>query len=389
MRIVPLPAHCLRVGHPLPFALLDSLGALLIGKGRVIPSQTALDALLAKSLWVNGDDIDAYAQAYANKLAALTRQPVDGPGRAPLAAPRESAPDWPVLLFRTTALLLDTAQLNFCQRIATLREDLLWHLARDTDRSLLVLVHSTAQDLAHYSAWHALLVAAVCELSGRHLPSMADAGVRASLVSAALTMNLSMTKLHDQLAAQAESPSPAQKTRIRGHAEASVRQLLDVGVTDPLWLEAVRHHHDATPGPLDARPLGQQLGRMIQRADVFAARLSPRKNRPAMSPAAAAQAAYLDERRQPDQAGMALIKATGIYPPGALVELASAEVAVVLHRGAKANQPVAAAVLDKSGRPTAEPALRDTSDPVLAVARSLAPHQVPLSVSLEALLDLY
>ena len=111
------------------------------------------------------------------------------------------------------------------------------------------------------------------------------------------------------------------------------------GVDDALWIEAVRHHHDAPPGPLAGRLPGQQLARLIKRADIFAARLSPRRRRSALSGAAAAKAAYLDERQQPDDAGAAIVKATGIYPPGSYVRLASGETAVVMRRGARANEP--------------------------------------------------
>ena len=39
------------------------------------------------------------------------------------------------------------------------------------------------------------------------------------------------------------------------------------GVNDSRWLDAVYYHHDAAPGPLRPREVGQQMARLIQRAD--------------------------------------------------------------------------------------------------------------------------
>lgn len=386
MRIVPLPPGSLLPGLPLPFALRDGKGQQLVSRGRVVPDDAILDTLLARSLWVDANEAEAYECQCRQRFEASKAPDATMPAEATASG---RPPEWPALLSRTAALLHGGVQRDFCDRVAALRRDLMGHIEQDADRTLMVLVRSAADDLPHYSAWHALLVAAVCELSARHLPTLQPAAVRASLGHAALTMNLSMSGLQDRLTSQDEPPSPAQRRRIREHAAASMRMLLELGVTDRLWLEAVLHHHDAAPGPLDDRPLGQQMGRMVQRADIFGARLSPRRHRRAMSPVAAAQAAYLDERRQPDPAGTALVKATGIYPPGALVELACAEVAVVLKRGARTNQPLAAAIGDCAGHPLPDPARRDTSEPGAAVVRSLAPHEVRQPVRLETLLGLY
>lgn len=78
--------------------------------------------------------------------------------------------------------------------------------------------------------------------------------------------------------------------------------------------------------------MGQQLGRLIQRADVFAARLALRITRKALPVTMAMQASYLDETQQADEAGAAIAMALGIYAPGSFVKLASGEVAIVTRR---------------------------------------------------------
>lgn len=54
---------------------------------------------------------------------------------------------------------------------------------------------------------------------------------------------------------------------------------------------------------------------------------------------AAMQASYYDEEHQVDEAGAALVKTLGVYPPGAFVRLASREVGVVIRRGTTATTP--------------------------------------------------
>jgi HD-GYP domain-containing protein (c-di-GMP phosphodiesterase class II) len=284
-------------------------------------------------------------------------------------------------------VLRDPAAPAFLPGVMRLATELRERLEENPDRMLLWLVHNAGREMEHYSASHALLVATVCGLSTRYLPNW-TVPQAASLCGAALTMNVSMTALQDLLAHQDQALTPAQKSQIKGHAQASAALLGQAGVNDPLWLAAVLHHHDASPGPLLPRPLGQQLARLLQRADLFAARLSPRYRRRPLSAAGAAQVTYLDENKQPDEAGAALIKATGICPPGGMVQLASGEQGIVIRRGRLANQPVVAALIGKSGLPLSEPVIRNTAQAAHAIARTLAVHEVKMLVPIETVIGL-
>jgi hypothetical protein len=129
-----------------------------------------------------------------------------------------------------------------------------------------------------------------------------------------------------------------------------------------------------------------QLARLIRRADVFAARLSPRRTRKAMSATAAAKAAYLDENQKPDEAGAAIIKATGLYPPGSFVRLATDEVAIVLRRGLRANTPQVASIVGRNGLPIAKPVVRDTRLKTHEITGSATPHEVNVRLDIDSLL---
>lgn len=397
MAVIQLSPAVLRLGIPVPVALRDAAGQLLLPRGTVLNDEAQRQQLIARGLYVDAGDSEQFRKALAGKLDAMVR------GNALLgqiasalpdalagaAVPAKPASDpitaWQGMMLRASALLHDAPPSDFASRVQQLDRDVLGLLDTDADASLLVLIHGTTSEVHQYSVTHALLVVAVCELAARHLDWPAD--WRPPLRRAALTMNLAMTELQDQLALQETPVTPRQREQIDGHAWRAAEQMRKAGVDDVLWLDAVEHHHSTQAGPLAELPPMLQLARLIQRADIFAARLSPRKARPAMSATAAAKAAYLDENQQADEAGSAIVKALGIYPPGSCVRLASGEVGVVVRRGRRANEPVVASVIGRSGAPC-EPAVRDTRQPGFAIGAGVAPHEVKLRLNPGRLLQL-
>ncbi len=401
MAVIQLPPTALRVGHPVPFALRDASGHLLVPRGGVVDTEMLRQQLISRGIYVDEIDSGVFKKAMAGKLDSMVRQnallgqiaqaqpdAAEMPQAAGLGAKKLTDPiaDWNSLMLRASALLRDPPQADFAARVAKLDRDALELLDADPDAALLMLIHSTTSDVHQYSVTHALLVYAVCELAARHLSWPAD--WRPTLRRAALTMNISMTTLQDQLALQDSGVTPRQREVIDGHALRSAAQMRELGVTDELWLHAVEHHHASQPGPLAELPAMLQLARLIQRADIFAARLSPRKLRQAMAATAAAKAAYLDENQQADEAGAAIIKALGIYPPGSCVRLASNEVGVVLRRGRRANEPLVASVVSRVGTPLGEPAIRDTRVKPHEIVGGVAPHDVKVRLNLAKLMQL-
>ena len=130
------------------------------------------------------------------------------------------------------------------------------------------------------------------------------------------------------------------------------------------------------------------MARLIQRADMFAARLAPRASRVPTSPAAAMQACYFDENRQVDEAGAALIKAVGIYSPGSFVRLSTNEVAIVIQRGVNTTTPKVAVLINREGIPTSEPIIRDTSQRDYRIVASVPHREVKVQIHLPRLLPL-
>ena len=209
-----------------------------------------------------------------------------------------------------------------------------------------------------------------------------------TLCKAALTMNIGMTSLQDRLASQREPPSAEQRDYIAQHAQRSVDLLKKMGQHDPDWLEAVRDHHRTDAGNLASRSPGQRIARLIQRADIFTARLAPRASRRPDAATAAMQACYFDEHRQIDAAGAALIKAVGVYSPGTLVRMANNETGVVVRRGANTSTPRVAVLVNRDGFATGEHVVRDTSLREFRIIAGVPPHECKVKINLSRLLAL-
>lgn len=294
---------------------------------------------------------------------------------------------WSGIALRAGALLRDPAGPDFQARLLKLDEQVHDITVAEPDRSLLWLVHHNTSDSRNYSVLHALLVAVVCELAADCLDGLPD-DLKPSLRRAALTMNLGVMRLQDELAQQPGVLSDEQRGALQDHGLRAAEALRESSVADALWLGAVEHHHDAPAGPLDALPPAMQLARLVQQADIFAARLSPRKARRALSANDAAKGIYFDERKSPDECGAAVIKAVGLYAPGSFVLLRNGEMAVVVRRGERANQPLVVSVATVQNMPFSQPQRRDGSLPVHAVVAGLPPHQMRVRVPLGKLLRL-
>jgi HD-GYP domain-containing protein (c-di-GMP phosphodiesterase class II) len=285
---------------------------------------------------------------------------------------------------RLRLLLVDPRGADWIARLRALRDDVLALVDRHQDRALLRLTYDAHNEYQDYSANHGIYVCVLAYLACGQLPGWQAEWVD-SLTLAALSMNVTFTQMHDELARQAGPPSEPQRQAMLAHAERAAAMLAEIGVDDAMWLHAVRHHHDAPPGPMAGRSPADMMARLIRRTDRYAARLSPRKSRAASSASAAAQGALLDEGGHGDEAGQALIRTLGLYPPGVWVKLQCGEVAIVVRRTAFAKAPIVVSLVSKTGLPLAVPALRNTQLPDYAVTGAVAPARVKVRPNLDLL----
>ena len=398
MNLVPVSFDSIRIGQPLPFPLVDEDGVLLARKSFVVESRAHLEDIVGRGrgLFIDVSDSGALHRAYVDQLQTLVRSEkslgeiADTKLSAEALRKRvvdDERIDWLDLQVQTNYLLRDSNPETFQSRLVRIDDILSEQTQRNPDGTLFALIHLSATETQLYSATHAMLVSAMCSLASREVLGW-SASVDAIVRRVALTMNVCMTDLQDKLALQVEPPTPEQRAAIDNHPKGSGDLLRTLGVGDPLWLEAVRYHHHKLPGPLLDKTPAQRMARLVQRADMFAARLAPRASRVPISPAAAMQACYFDENRQVDEAGAALIKAVGIYQPGSFVRLATDEVGVVVRRGQNTSTPRVAVVVNRSGMPTGEPIVRDTSAREHRIVASVPHREVKVKINLERMLPL-
>lgn len=386
MNLVPFSKQYLRLNEALPFGLRDAAGRLLLAAGARVDNADRLDELRSAELYADEGESSDWRRRLGGAIDAMLLR------NAPLGRIAEARPDlsqddpntvrgftlrfgeqWDELTSSLDALLREpVAERVWLQRLLALGERVRTLGSRRFDDSLYHLIYTAGHSTESYSSHHALLCMLVAQEVARMLRWEPE--LTASLEHAALTMNVSVRRLQDMLAAHAPTMTPAMRAELDAHPRKSADMLAAAGVTDAAWLAIVQHHHDDSLGhrPLDSLTPEQQAARLLRRVDIFTAKLSRRATRIPSTPVQAAREACLGADGVPDEIGGALLKSVGLYPPGSFVELMSGETAIVIGRGRRANLPLVATLVTPSGAPMGTPALRDTLDRRYAVKRAVS-----------------
>jgi hypothetical protein len=368
MQLLPLQevANQIKPGAALAWSIRDANGKLLLARGHRVADAQMLQALLARGMFVDANEM----------RAALSAS--NGANR-----PREGFfGRWRLSSGRLNTLLTSTPG----ELRAALEEvvNVLIALAdRYPDKVLFQILRHDQTKLQSYGVSHSLHCAAVCCLTGKRMGW--DDNQRRMLVSAAMSMNLSMIELQGRLAVQSAPPTPDQRAAIHAHPARSAEMLMAAGVTDKLWLAAVEQHHELTDGTgyPGRRTDVVELAQALHYVDVFTAKLSARSSRLPLAPNVAAREIFTGSAGHPLAA--ALIKEFGIYPPGCFVKLASGEVAIVIHRGESVSTPVVASLTNANGQAMMRPLRRETSDKANAIVALVADSDVMVRVPWETL----
>jgi hypothetical protein len=335
-----LPLHQVRAqvkaGAPLPFAIRDAEGQLLLARGQMVISDEALATLLTRGATVDVEEVQRRGEV--------------------VAPPSENFPGrWHQLTVRSAVVLRPPLAEDFLERVAEIAEQLATMAERDADM-LLYLALRTARDAGQqYGVLHALHAATVCTLLARRLGL--DAAQQASLVGAALTMNLSIIDLQSRQGGAALPPTPALREMVERHPEDSAALLRKAGLGDQAWLRIVEQHHPPAAANGAADEPGE-LARLLRLVDGYTTRITDRPDTIIASPALAAKDLFAQHAQDP--AALALVKEMGVYPPGCFVRIASGETAVVLRRGEAANKPLVACITNRRGDALQQPIRRDT-----------------------------
>jgi hypothetical protein len=254
-------------------------------------------------------------------------------------------------------------------------------VARETDLGLYQLFQLASNSPVGYSASHALVCSVLCHLIAQ------DMGIaqpqRDSLVRAALTMNVAMTAMQDQLATQKEKPDAAQQEAIRTHATKGAVLLGSLGVQDENWIDIVVHHHDAEATlPENPREFtSAMLAAILKAVDRYAAMISPRHSRAGRSALESIKSILGMSTAATDPIGQSLVRAVGLYPPGTYVALDTAELGVVVRRSPRPNQPFLVLIGNAQSELLSAPRLHDPASSGTQVRASLAAAQVHLHLN--------
>lgn len=344
----------LQRNQPLAWDVYHSAGRLLLRRGFVIERDAQIESLIERGLYV--DTLSFRANPVASSATAR----------------RDPLRDWENIQAQLGLVLqtraADGSLVLEVREMATLLMQL---SERHAD---MVLAAIMLMDQRKYPIAHAVHSAAISNMIARRAGWGQD--TRQSLVCAALSMNVGMLALQLQLCNQREPLSTHQREAVDLHPAQSCEILQQCGVDDADWLCAVHEHHEKPEGKGYPRRIAApcEAAMILQTADIFAAKVSPRTHRKPMIASEATKIAYVelsDNGRNPFPG--ILVKDVGIYPPGTIVKLSNGEVGVVQKRGPAANTPVVAVLSNAHGVPMLKPVIRATAqDPNLKIIAVMA-----------------
>jgi HD-GYP domain-containing protein (c-di-GMP phosphodiesterase class II) len=391
MKYVPIPVAMLAVGQPLPVDVWSATGQLLLRKGQPVVSEEHREKLHAHNASSTPSDALAWQRSYERMVHELLSQGMDVQqvSRAPM--PSEIRASDYVVGQQLNGGWLDLQEvlrgilyqgglaINPLERLAGIETKALALLKADVDDSLFSLFQALADSSQGYCATHALLCAAVCELTAQKLAIPGTQ--RAALMKAALVMNIGMARDQDSLARQQSAPTDWQRKLIQEHPVKSVDILQGFGFDDPDVLDLVRWHHDpATFQGLESMVLARHV---LAMADSFIAKMAGRKTRVSMSPVKAVKSMVMGAEGIGLGVGSAMAQAAGFYPPGTYVKLANGETAMSVQRGERANTPWVISILDKDGVALGKWVCKETTTPATTIASAVTAENVRVTFNID------
>ncbi len=356
----------------MPFDLFDARGWLLLAANQSLEEPAVRERLRLRNEFFADAEVVAFCRPELMQVLGAAEQEEE-----PLLA-SDSTCDWRSLIrLADTVLAQPDPGGSWVEGVNELHARMRSLAVHRWDEALCHLIYQGSRHANDYSSCQALR----CALIAGALASTLgwDALLIEAVEKAALTMNVAMRRLQDQLALQPDA-SIDQDTRklIARHSLDGAKLLLASGVTDHAWLDTVRFHHDSSleGPPTEQLAPGQRLALLLRRVDIYSAMLSRRVTRSALTPMQAARKACFGPDGRPDRIGAALLKTIGLYPPGSFVQLCNQEKGVVVCRGVRPNEPLVAVLVDAYGELLPEPRLRDTARPGRAVRTELQADSV-------------
>ncbi len=356
----------LKVGDVLPFDARDARGVLLLRQGHVITSLGQIEKLAEHLKMTVTDCLMA---------AARERSP---PRVSPLALALEARR-------RLQRLLCDFGAADFTAEVLQIASLVCRACSGNADVVLASILLCRDEP---YSVRHAVNVAVASYITGKAM--YLDPATLTSTVAAALTMNIGMFELQQQLTALKGTLNDDLRRQVESHCEHGTGLLQGRGVSDPLWLEIVRDHHERPDGsgyPAHKRTDDIAVAtQLVALGDIYCARVSSRMHRSALAPNEALRRLFLHVGTVADEQHAELfIKTLGVYPPGTSVRLRNGSIGVVTHRGASGRRPRISSITTPDGLLVRTPIRRGGEFDRHAVIAVVNLDELELSVSPESL----
>jgi HD-GYP domain-containing protein (c-di-GMP phosphodiesterase class II) len=326
--MIKLKATDIVIENPLPWPVYDSNGTFLVKKGFVIKSAEQVERLIKRGAYGLKSEISA---------SQVPDQPQ--PEKIKDISPFKLLEDVTSQLAITLATS-DGGDSDFTEEVMSLVTLIQRACDRDSHASLASLF---VLEGASYPIKHSVDVAVLAEIMAKR--RAIDHQERQSIVAAALTMNIAMIELQEQLYRQDSPLTDEQKKAINDHPKNAVLMLRRANVEDRKWLKYVLAHHETITGTgYPNKLLGSQYHeatQLISLADQYCARLSPRAYRDPLLHKGILRDILLDKGQtvESDIAGL-FIKELGFYPPGLIVQLMNTEIGIVTKRGDRPDSPI-------------------------------------------------
>lgn len=387
------------LGRPLSFDCYDAAGTLLLRRGQVIASQKQLGALIERGLFTQVAEVKPAREDLAKDEKRTPFSMMDhckDRVRALFANIKASCtPELPAhvsfteLAYRyreTIRNLNGRRPVDFPEQIFNVCKGIQVLCKVDEDAAIGA-VHLDA--ICRYTTIHAIHQAVLCELVASRLGMSPQE--RLPILAAALTANISIIHLQEALHVHNREPSAAEKELIRLHPQLSIEMLLELGVKDDAWIQAILQHHEKPDG--SGYPCGLKGGSIARSAqilclaDIYGSMVKPRPHRDALPGKEVLRQLFIKRGVMvDDELVQVFIKAMGIYPPGSFVRLENGETAIVTRRGKSPAAPQVKSVRDSLGMPMAYSSFRDTAKQPFGICAGI-PRDKRMTINLHSLWD--
>ncbi|WP_323753361.1 HD-GYP domain-containing protein [Marinobacter sp.] len=350
IRIAP---GALVIGKPLPWDVFDTSGAVLLRQGYIIPSDAQLERVYERG-----------------QIKPVVSRPRKFGQLADQHASNPFAEYGDLLATLEATLSAITSQAPSAKKRLLGSARMLERVCKQAPDATLALVHlySINPTIYEQTLFYGILshfIARQFNLEHKRTTS---------LVLSALTANLALIPVIDQLNASKHVLTAEQRAVIRKHPERAVEALQAAGISNSRMLQCIMQHHEKADG--SGYPFGLSGSDILPEAEILAlaeryvAMITKRAYRDRMDIVGARKLLRtLGNDQLRPAIPKALLEILGDYPPGVVVRLANDEIGVVKKRPEGHRGAIVSTIISPRGTRYTGTFERNTNEPEYAITR--------------------